>query len=58
MYKLFPSMKASMTKKDAGDEREPRLQQVLWENLDGYVDDDGKDDNDGDADGDDDDIDD
>ena len=58
MYKLFPSMKASMTKKDAGDEREPRLQQVLWEHLDGYVDDDGKDDNYGDADGDDDDIDD
>ena len=51
-------MKASMTKKDAGDEREPRLQQVLWEHLDGYVDDDGKDDNDADADGDDDDIDD
>ena len=57
MYKLFPSMKASMTKKDAGDKREPRLQQVLWENLDGFVDD-GDDDNDADADGDDDDIDD
>ena len=56
MYKLFPSMKASMTKKDAGDEREPRLQQVPWEHLGGYVDD-GEDDNDADADGDDDDID-
>ena len=57
MYKLFPSMKASMTKKDAGDKREPRLQQVLWEHLDGFVDD-GEDDNDADADGNDDDIDD
>ena len=57
MYKLFPSMKASMTKKDAGDKREPRLQQVLWEHLDGYVDND-ENDNDADADGDDDDIDD
>ena len=29
MYKLFPSMRAPMTKKDLDDKREPRLDQVV-----------------------------